>query len=578
MTRRGPLLLAAAIALAASTAAGAPVVLKGTQPHALDNLTPPEDTAAKCLQCHEGNIDDDGKPFRPTDTWGGTMMANAARDPLYLAALTVAEQDSPDIGSLCWRCHSPQGFVKGHALPGIGSALDDDDKQGVACEACHRSVDPSKTMPVVDAHGPYAGDGQLFWETGTSKHGPYSMADSPAHTTSVDSFTSSAALCGQCHELYNPRVNMRDAMGADTGLPFPLDTTYTEWSSYAKTANAKTCIDCHMPNAKGMLSSSTFPSAMVRANPRTHAFTGGNVWGVALVQAAEPTLATDRATAFARATEVATATLASAVKVEIVRAPASASTGAISIGVRVTNLTGHKFPTGYADGRRAFLRVEVKNATGTTLAIVGKYDDASSALVADPALRVYEAVHEAHGAGAPVGWHLALSNTIAKDSRIPPVGFAQTATTPIVGADYSDGHGGTRNYDDATFSLSFDGAQAGQAITVRASVQYQSTVKAMIDELVQANHTDARGTTLRDLWSSTGRAAPIEIAAAEATIAFTGGAGTDAGEGADAGPTYATSSSSGCSCETTRRTGTPAWLGIALAALATCAARRRRRR
>ena len=73
-------------------------------------------------------------------------MANAVRDPLFLAALTVSEQDAPGSGAFCLRCHTPKGFVKSHAT-GVGAALDADDQQGVDCEACHRSVDGSAVQP-----------------------------------------------------------------------------------------------------------------------------------------------------------------------------------------------------------------------------------------------------------------------------------------------------------------------------------------------------------------------------------------------------------------------------------------------
>ena len=133
---------------AAGQAAGQTIAPQGTQPGGLASGTAPADVASKCNSCHAGGTDDDGKAFRPWDTWGGTMMANAVRDPLFLAALTVSEQDAPGSGAFCLRCHTPKGFVKGHAT-GVGAALDADDQQGVDCEACHRSIDASAVQPAV---------------------------------------------------------------------------------------------------------------------------------------------------------------------------------------------------------------------------------------------------------------------------------------------------------------------------------------------------------------------------------------------------------------------------------------------
>ena len=78
-------------------------------------------------------------PYMPWDSWAATMMANAIRDPLYQAALSVANQDVLGIGQWCLRCHSPSSYVQGHGLPPDGSALDAVDRAGVSCEACHRT-------------------------------------------------------------------------------------------------------------------------------------------------------------------------------------------------------------------------------------------------------------------------------------------------------------------------------------------------------------------------------------------------------------------------------------------------------
>lgn len=578
-------LAAGALASGALAAHAGPFDLPGTQPHALDSATPPEDTVSKCSSCHAGGVDDDGHHYRPWDTWSGTMMANAARDPLFLAALTVAEQDAPGVGTYCIRCHSPQAFARGDATPGFGTALTDDDKQGVACEACHRSVDPSQPLnggPPPDSKGPYAGDARLFWDPGPVKHGPYADADSPAHTTTADPFTSSSKLCGQCHEVDNPAVHQLDDQGQDTGRPFPLDTTYTEWasSSYASGPGAKGCIDCHMPKATGDLTLSTFPTAMTRHDPSKHAFVGGNVWGIDAVQASDPALAQDRKLAFTETRAAAMANLGAAVKVAILSAPDTLTPGTpFAVSARVDNLAGHRFPTGYADGRRAWLRVELVDGDGKTVAAVGRYDDTAHTLVGDPELHVYEAVHgERQASGPPTPWHIARSNTVVKDTRLPPAGFVPGPTTQIIGADYGDGMGGTRSYDEVTVHLTApDGTPPGNLV-VRGSVMYQSTVAEFVEELAKANTTDARGSTLKQIWAATGYAAPIAVATDEKKVVIpgaggSGGSGGSAGAGGSGG-----SGEHGGSCGcTVPGAGPGGGLAVALAALGLAALRRGRR-
>src|SRR5262249_23940421 len=153
------------------------------------------------------------------------------------------------------------------------------------------------------------------------------------------------------------------------------------------------------------------------------------------------------------------------------------------------------------------------------LATIGRYDTAAHALIDDPELHVYEAVQEARSMnGPPVEWHIAKNNTIAKDTRSPPDGFVVGPTRPIIGADYSDVKGGIRAYDDVTMHLMVPAGTPAGALTVRATVLYQSTVAALVDELDKANTTDMRGQTLQQLWAATGYADPMAIASVEVTI------------------------------------------------------------
>src|SRR5687768_13766837 len=84
-----------------------------------DNRLPPDlqlERARYCLDCHDGPAN--AAATQPGGHWKGSMMANAARDPLMYAALAIANQDVPGIGgTFCLRCHSPAGFTGGHTTP-----------------------------------------------------------------------------------------------------------------------------------------------------------------------------------------------------------------------------------------------------------------------------------------------------------------------------------------------------------------------------------------------------------------------------------------------------------------------------
>ncbi|MFZ5896077.1 MAG: multiheme c-type cytochrome [Myxococcota bacterium] len=577
----------ASLLLAPALAAAPFVAPEGTQPGGLAGAAPPADVNSECGSCHSGSRDDNDRLFRPYDTWGGTMMANAARDPLYLAALSVAEQDAPGVGAYCWRCHTPKGFVKGHAL-GLGEQLDADDMQGVECEGCHRSIDGSKVQPelmhdgsligaleILDHGAPYIGNARLIWDPRDVRHGPHADADSPAHAASPNAFLSSSEFCGQCHELQSPARTLLDDEGNDTQLPFPLDTTYSEWkaSSFASTsADSRSCIDCHMRRAvASAATTASFPSAAQRENPRTHVLVGGNEWGIDAVMAAYPTLAKERAASFELAKSATRALLAEAVTLDISTQPASAGDTSVHVSVRVTNRSGHKFPTGYADGRRAFLQVELTDSNARTLAIIGQYDEATQSLRPDPQLRVWEAVQAEHlPNGAHHEWHLVKNDLILKDTRIPPEGMSLSGTSATLLAPRNADYGplsALRHYDDVKLHFSGLPPLSAAPLRVTARVFYQSTVREFIDELERENVTDSRGTTLRAIWEQTGKAAPRLIQSATHDLQVQ----------PKTEPNDARSSGDGCSCRVRGNADSPRvfqLLAFALGALALCARRR----
>lgn len=92
--------------------------------------------------------------------WQGSMMGNAARDPLMFACLTVAAQDSihvlgaPDAVDLCIRCHFPKGWLEGRSADRTLRSMSGEDYDGIQCSFCHRLADP---FPRPTADGPREG-------------------------------------------------------------------------------------------------------------------------------------------------------------------------------------------------------------------------------------------------------------------------------------------------------------------------------------------------------------------------------------------------------------------------------------
>ncbi|MEA3335718.1 MAG: multiheme c-type cytochrome [Chloroflexota bacterium] len=115
------------------------VRMPGTQPGQAMVESP-----ANCAICH-GDYDPDVEPW---SNWRGSMMSQAARDPLFFAAMTVAGQDSnfaigsPNAMDICLRCHFPMGWIEGRSEPPNASAMTMFDFDGVQCDICHEMVDP----------------------------------------------------------------------------------------------------------------------------------------------------------------------------------------------------------------------------------------------------------------------------------------------------------------------------------------------------------------------------------------------------------------------------------------------------
>src|SRR5262245_154073 len=525
----------------------------GTQP---GDLVAPVLSYTNCTFCHAG-WDEAQEPY---ERWSGSMMANSMRDPVFLAALTIANQDLEDTGSLCIRCHSPGGWVGGRSLPADGSALTGTDYEGVSCHICHRLVDPivSPSNPPEDAgilaalasapttsHG-----GQFVLDPQDTRRGPFDLGDfffyhdwrqSPYHRESL--------LCATCHEVSNPaftrdgtprasritppgeeRESENYALGP-LGVPhptqderdeFPLERTFTEWSlsDFAdgpiemggrfggnKTA-VSTCQDCHMPDTDGT-ACQPFLGGATRSDLPQHDLNGANSWvpraiyslDVSQVLYPDTHVNGQPLAVFEAAIERNKAMLRAASDLALSRS-------GNELVVRITNQTGHKLPTGYGEGRRMWINVRFF-AGQTLLAERGHYDHATAELTTGDT-KVYELVHGldalmAMRTGLPAGpsFHAAVVNKILKDNRIPPRGFENAAfeagQARPVGASYADG----QHWDDTSFAIPPGATHA----IVR--VFHQTTSKEYIEFLRDANTTDSRGDIAFDEWVLAGMSKPV---------------------------------------------------------------------
>ena len=461
----------------------------GTQPGLFSSLEAPD----ACMSCHgTGN---QSTTFMPHDSWGGSMMSHATRDPLFWAALDVANRDVPGVGDWCLRCHTSQGWyggtvrkdgqgglvngTNGCLLRGDHDDLDNakNDYTGVTCHNCHR-MNPTGPLGEVAP----IGSGNVWLDDseecngygGPCRKGPKHYAPGsplePPHGWEYSSFLTSSASCGTCHDVSSPVVDGNPlrthilANGSSTGRAFPAERTYSEWKQSdfgavllsdsfevagmpsALAAPNTDCQDCHMRK------STSAQARTCNQNPvgsRTndlavHEFVGGNSWMLRVIKSLYGGVAqTDRVVAIDRAIGWAEEMLTQrSATIGVTLEPLANDATTLNARVTVTNKAGHKLPTGYGEGRRMWLQVSVRDALNNVIYESGAWDPATGVLDLTPPPKVYEVLQGIWDAGSSTCvtedtmgrklFHFALNNCIAKDNRIPPRGFTPaTADDPL---------------------------------------------------------------------------------------------------------------------------------------------------
>jgi len=151
------------------------------------------ESSGRCLNCHGGY----NQAVEPGHNWKGSMMAQASRDPIFWACMTVAAQDSvwalgnPNAVDLCERCHFPTGWLQGRSDPPNASAMTGSDYDGLSCDFCHQLWDP---FFETTANGSREGsDWSGYWDE----------ASSLSSTEAGKTYTDDQTLSGNI-SLFNP--------------------------------------------------------------------------------------------------------------------------------------------------------------------------------------------------------------------------------------------------------------------------------------------------------------------------------------------------------------------------------------
>ena len=169
------------------------------------------------MNCHS----DTNPPVNLGFDWMGSMMAQSARDPIFWACFTVAQQDSvwalgnANAGDLCERCHFPAGWLGGRSDPPNATLMSGDDFDGIYCDFCHSMYDPffETTYSGSREGSDWAG----YWdEFGNTGPGSGTLSQNEATNTNQEDVTLSTG------------IKMFSGLDFYTKFNVPLYPNYTE--------------------------------------------------------------------------------------------------------------------------------------------------------------------------------------------------------------------------------------------------------------------------------------------------------------------------------------------------------------
>ena len=576
----------------------------GTQPGLQVQLDAPD----TCSTCHGEAFDPNDASFIAHSTWSGSMMANATRDPLFWAALDVANNDVPGSGDFCLRCHTPSGWFGGRvsktgipATPTVdgtngclltGSLTDSDSKgndfSGLTCHFCHRADESGpQGQPAVIGNANLWIDDSTQCETpdggsyfGPCRKGPYDYTPgagvgTPPHGWEHSSYLGSSEFCGSCHNVSTPDSSAGPLKtlilpdGSDSGIPFPIERTYTEWklssfgdplfaSGFEDTApvlpnvvsELRSCQDCHMRSSADVNARACVfePAGSRTNNLPVHEFVGANNW---IPRILRDEYGLERTAAFNRTIGWAEEMLSQRSATIDTTIQSFAGPGNPLVArVRVTNLSGHKLPTGYSEGRRMWLNLRVTDGNGATVYESGAYDAATGVLTTDPQIKIYEVLQgqwnlngnstcDVADSGGRKLFHFVLNNCVAKDNRIPPAGFRggnDLEVRPVAYTYPEVSPGVLQHWDDTTYTVPVPPGTV-LPLTVNATLRFQIASKDYIeflrDEAVENNFQtenqmcnrsstvgpgdQTRAHYMFDLWQQYDRSPPFNMVSDSAT-------------------------------------------------------------
>ena len=419
-------------------------------------------TSDRCFACHNGTRTSTGEDISIGLSWRTSMMANAGRDPYWMAGVRRETIDHPTavkaIQDECTICHMPmmryearlaggEGEVFAHLPPDAGNLSDQLASDGVSCTVCHQITEErlgtresfvggfkidEKTAP---------GERHIFGPFEIDKGRTTIMHSSSTFRPREGKHLRSSELCATCHTLITTAL---DAQGKAIG-ELPEQVPYQEWL-HSEFKDTKSCQSCHMP-----VVAEDVPISSVFGEPRPgfarHTFLGGNFFMQRLLNLFRNDLGVTAEPHEMDAAANRTIAHLQTESARVVVRGLDVLNGNLTARIAVENLGGHKLPTGYPS-RRVWLHVTVRDrsgaaifqsgALGATGAIQGNDNDDDpgrvephyAEITRPDQVQIYESVMVGADSKPTTGLLSALR--YVKDNRLLPRGFdKRTAAADI---------------------------------------------------------------------------------------------------------------------------------------------------
>jgi hypothetical protein len=406
------------------------------------------------MGCHNGLVAPSGEDVSIGSAWRASMMANAARDPYWHAAVRREITDHPEsqaaIEDECSKCHMPMARYESNLqgreqsvfdhLP-IGRSDDLTDRlaaDGVSCSLCHQITEEGFGTPEsfvggfrIDASGAEA-EPAIYGPLEVNEGWLSVMRSATGFRQTQSEHVQRSELCATCHTL------ITHALGPDGQVIGELaeQVPYQEWF-HSRYREEKSCQDCHMP----VLPEATRVTSVL-GEPREgfsrHDFRGSNFFMIRMLNRYRSELGVE---APGQELELGARMAQEHLQNESARISierAEVLGGRLEVDVTVENLAGHKLPTAYPS-RRVWLEMTVMDQEGFEVfssgsltpsgLIVGNDNDADPALyeahyqniTSEDQVQIYETIMVDRSNELTTG--LLHGLRYVKDNRILPDGF-----------------------------------------------------------------------------------------------------------------------------------------------------------